>query len=105
MLVHFITVAWERRLSIPRLDAREAVVMQYGFPLAFRMDSPFVSVSWFYFLGPLLLDWLVALGVLSGLLWAIRRGLPEQWSRPLLWATWGLAALVFLDFGLNLGVG
>ena len=58
MLVHFITVAWERRLSIPSLDAREAVVMQYGFPLAFRMDSPFVSVSWFYFLGPLLLDWL-----------------------------------------------
>ena len=126
LLLHGVTVAWERRVVVGGYDSPEVVFTHYGFPLAYQMDSPYSSASWHWFLGPLLLDWavyLLALTLLARWAWPRLRTFP---LRPLSVGLWllfvpglGLTALdavisnfswtspytVLEDLGVRLVVG
>lgn len=105
LLLHGVTVAWERRVFVGGYDGPEVVFTQYGFPLAHQMDYPYSSAAWHWFLGPLLLDWAVYFLVLAALarwLWPRLRTLP---LRPLAVGLWVLfvpeLGLTVLDFLLS----
>lgn len=105
LLMSCVTVAWKRRVYVGGYDSPEVVFTQYGFPMAYRMDYPYSSAAWHYFLGLLLLDLAFHLLVLTLLAWALWPRLAALHDRPQIWATWLLALPSLALSGLGAGLG